>query len=63
MTDIDTMRRELADAHKRLSKLEATVERLLAEPRRFTPAELVNQTVPSRKPLPPHYSPGDPLGR
>ena len=53
MSDIDAIRRELADAQKRLAKLEAAIERLLAEPR----------TAPTRKPLPPHYSAGDPLGR
>ena len=60
--NIDAVQRELADAHKRIAKLEATVERILAEPRRSTPSELVNQTIP-RKERPPHYSQGDPLGR
>ena len=63
-SDIDALRRDLADTQKRLAKAEASIERMLAQwPRRFTPSELVNQTY-HRIPRPPHYSEGtDPLGR
>ena len=61
-SDIDAINRAVADLTRRLHRAEATIERLLAEPRRSTQAELVNQTYP-RKERPPHYSQGDTIGR
>lgn len=58
---VDAMLRAVDDLTKRMNRAEADIERMKAERQRPTPEELVNQTVPRRKELPPHYSVGEPL--